>query len=233
MEQISHKKASKSEQRRRALKEYYRLKRLEKEDGLKPTAAQSNEDEPQAPEDELDLQKCDFKTLITQTNKLSLNINTISSTTKNIVYNNYYELIKLNDFLDDLTHLNIYSAVEDEDKKKKSKKSVLEILGGGSVNKEKDTVIPEEIDTFERLRSLMNKIESHDKNTFQKYTAPTNPDNEISNIFNVLQLHESSKEVEEYKARLSETLSKWIDQLQGSGKDSLIHQLRDLQNALV
>jgi hypothetical protein len=220
MSQISHKKASKSEQRRNALKEYYKLKKQEGEKTAVPPPTPQETEEADLTPQEIDLSQCDFKTLITETNKLSSSINMINSTTKNIVYNNYYELIKLNDFLDDLKQLHMTSVIQEK------KKSALDILAP-----KEDAPLTVEQDTFEQLRSLMDKIERFDKTS---YVLPYKPskDTGITTLLTLQDQHESDEERERYKTQLSSKITKWIKQLQPLHKESLIHQLEDLQRSL-
>lgn len=121
-EQISYKKGARikselSEKRRNALKEYYKLKELEAKkrssgagDGAKTASRQDalrdndsdDTDNLQAPIEEIDINSQDFSDILKKTNKITTSINFINSNIKNIVYNNYYELIKLNEFLKSL-----------------------------------------------------------------------------------------------------------------------------------
>lgn len=232
MSQISHKKASKSEQRRNALKEYYRLQREQQQTLPQKRPVAQDDDEHSGEPQEIDLAHCDFRTLITQTNNLSASINTINSTTKNIVYNNYYELIKLNDFLNDLTQLNLAAVVA---KKKNKKKSVLDILGPSTAD---DAPADEEdVDTFERLRALMDKVEQFDSKTYAQDKQQHGKLHSSSHITELLQIedfHESSESQQAYRSQLSLKISKWIKQLQlqPEPKESLIHQLQGLQGHL-
>lgn len=224
MSQISHKKATRSEQRRNALKEYYRLQKQEKEleettKVVRPLEQEQDHNETADVPPEIDIEECDFKTLITETNKLSTGINSINSTTKNIVYNNYYELIKLNDFLGDLNELNL-SAVRNR------KKSVMDILGPTG---EKSDVPG--IDPFEKLRSLMDKIEQHEHNSYSQ-SLETPGGNGITSLLAIRQQPGLGPESQAYKSKLKSTIGKWIEELDTKRNESLIHQLQEVYSII-
>lgn len=115
-EQISHKKSLRvnrlNKDRRLLLKEYYKLEEGEKEnlhqppsDELKEPNNESNSSSTTDIEDK-PINERPFKDLVQIHNKLLKKETETNNSIKNTIYENYYDLIKVNDLLKEMTHAN-------------------------------------------------------------------------------------------------------------------------------
>lgn len=188
-----------SGKRRNALKEYYKLKQQQQEVKEKKEESESedeiltNEILQDKPIEEIDLQDAEFKEILQKTNKLTSSINLINSSIKDIIYNNYYELIKLNDYLEEFNDLNssIY-------KKKKESKDLLSIL------EDKEEVKVEE-DGFLKLNKLMKNI--LDFNEIEFNSKIQKHDESITNTINSLILNKDEESIDKLlKKEIEESL---------------------------
>lgn len=238
-------RSQQSEKRRNALKEYYKLKEQQESLEASTSVAPGNTPLPDAlgddeddlekeitedrPISEIDLSKAEFKDVLKQTNRLSTFINLINSNIKNIIYNNYYELIKLNDFLKDLNELSLDKVTKAEDEKK----DVLDFLNMKKNDIDDNTPVTLDTQGLDKLRQLMHKIEVMDQNEYTK-VATKNDTSVTSGISTLIQLRDDNLTLKEsYKDQLKEKLTIWIDQLKkNDGQQGLIRQLEDVKRSL-
>lgn len=120
-EQISHKKSLRvnrlSRDRRLLLKEYYQLEEPQSADGS-PTppgdgkaaegTAEGTVDEEAQPAavDDRPIDECSFADLMRLHNQLLKKETETNNSIKNTIYENYYDLIKVNDLLKEMSHTN-------------------------------------------------------------------------------------------------------------------------------
>ncbi|GCF00722.1 hypothetical protein ZYGM_001893 [Zygosaccharomyces mellis] len=104
-EQISHKKSLRkfNKEARAQLKEYYKLeedKEEHKETGSKPNTSTSHvqRDKP--------IEQLNFQELVHTHNRLLSKETEMNNSIKNTIYENYYDLIKVNDLLKSMTGSN-------------------------------------------------------------------------------------------------------------------------------
>jgi hypothetical protein len=217
-----------SEQRRHALKEYYRLKQQQqqqqqhKEDHLDHAELESDDEAlageilQDKPIEEPDITTAEFKEILQHTNKLTSSVNLINASIKDIIYNNYYELIKLNDYLEEYNELD--SAVYKENLES-AKDSVQELLhykdAPNSVNGD------EEGDALARLNKVMDKIVEFDQIDFNKKIKTH--DQQITGTLNAL----IAPDISSGDTKLQ--LTKLLNQVKkANGEQSLIIQLETL-----
>lgn len=249
--QISYKKPVKiknelNEKRRKALKEYYKLKKQEKELQQsqniveRKNSRQDVDSDTELSEDqpvkEIDLLNSDFKDLVKDTNRLTSSINLINSSIKNIIYNNYYELIKLNDFLKDLNELDLSTLIVQEQKEKTTKNDALTLLNDtlDQTNTSVKSLKFEDYqgDGFTKLKSLMTEIEELDKKEVKHYNESPS-DKVASNITSYLQI-DNKEGIEDVKDEIKSNVERLIAQLKNSEgkKETLLQQLGEIQKKL-
>lgn len=115
-EQISHKKSLRvtrlNKDRRLLLKEYYKLEEEAKENQHQPPSQEVKEpnDESNTPSntdiEDKPINERPFKELVQIHNKLLKKETETNNSIKNTIYENYYDLIKVNDLLKEITHAN-------------------------------------------------------------------------------------------------------------------------------
>lgn len=246
--QISYKKPIRiknelNEKRRKALKEYYKLKREERE--LK--AAQEARERKDSVQDidsdgeitegqpikEIELVNSEFKDLVKDTNKLTSSINLINSSIKNIIYNNYYELIKLNEFLKDLNELDLSKLIIHEHDEETKKTDALNLLNDSLEKASVKSINFEDFngDGFTKLKSLMSEIEELDTKEI-KNTVGTQNNKIANNITSYLRI-EKKEDIAEVKGEIKTNIEKLISQVKGQDdKETLLHQLEEIQKKL-
>lgn len=244
--QISYKKPVKiknelNEKRRKALKEYYKLKKQEKE--LKESQGPKERKDSVHDIDsdgevteghlvkEIDFLNSDFKDLVKDTNTLTSSINLINSSIKNIIYNNYYELIKLNEFLKDLNELDLSKLIIQDEDNKTNKKDALNLLNDTMDNASVKSIKLDGGDGFTKLKSLMSEIEELDKKEIKSNTELSN--NKVAeNITSYLKI-EKKEDISEAKDEIKSNIEKLIAQVKGQeDKETLLRQLEEIQKKL-
>ncbi|KAH3678509.1 hypothetical protein WICMUC_001526 [Wickerhamomyces mucosus] len=248
-DQISFKKPIKiknelNSQRRNALKEFYKLQQEEKQLNQKSQTDENNDNNDDNSDDELenevlqdkpvkeiDIINSDFKDILIHTNRLSSSINLINSSIKNIIYNNYYELIKLNDFLKDLNDLDLTNL---KNVKKQENKGILELFKG-LTTEDTDANDDNEPQQSSNFKEIMEEIEKLDKVDFLTNDDDFNDDNlKLSNnLLNINSQKESNDELENFKSNLKEKLDTVIEELKDKeDKIILFNQLQEIKTQL-
>lgn len=246
--QISYKKPVKiknelNEKRRNALKEYYKLQKQQKLEQSQSTrerkdSVQDVDSDGEIVADqsvkEIDLVNSEFKDLLKDTNKLTSSINLINSSIKNIIYNNYYELIKLNEFLKDLNELDLSKLIIQDQDTKGNKNDALNLLNDSTLdNASVKSVKFEDFegDGFTKLKSLMDEIEELDK--LEVCGNAKKPDNKTAtSITSYLEL-ENTEDLKEVKGEIKTNVEKILSQLKGQeNKETLTRQLEEIQRKI-
>lgn len=118
-QQISHKKSLRvnrlNRDRRQLLKEYYQLEQQGSaeaentpQEPQKPTGTIETEQEPRqhTATDDRPISECDFSELVRLHNKLLKKETETNNSIKSTIYENYYDLIKVNDLLKEMSNAN-------------------------------------------------------------------------------------------------------------------------------
>jgi len=246
--QISYKKPVKiknelNEKRRNALKGYYKLQKQQKLEQSQSTrerkdSVQDVDSDGEIVADqsvkEIDLVNSEFKDLLKDTNKLTSSINLINSSIKNIIYNNYYELIKLNEFLKDLNELDLSKLIIQDQDTKGNKNDALNLLNDSTLdNASVKSVKFEDFegDGFTKLKSLMDEIEELDK--LEVCGDAKKPDNKTAtSITSYLEL-DNTEDLKEVKGEIKTNVEKILSQLKGQeNKETLTRQLEEIQRKI-
>ncbi|GAV56370.1 hypothetical protein ZYGR_0BB01470 [Zygosaccharomyces rouxii] len=106
-EQISHKKSLRkvNKERRAQLKEYYKLE--EDEEDHKGTESKSDASAtPSHVQEDKPIEQLNFQELVRTHNRLLSKETEMNNSIKNTIYENYYDLIKVNDLLKSMTGSN-------------------------------------------------------------------------------------------------------------------------------
>lgn len=272
--QISFKKHTKIKneiniKRRQALKEFYKLQEQQAQLNNNPlprttvssaanteklTSGDSDdelEDEIRSgkPLESIDLQNSEFKTILKHVNRLSSSVNLINSDIKNIIYNNYYELIKLNDFLREMGEGKLENSLEGQSTESTG---LLDLLKGMNKNNShesraaaasvQETPKLSDLKDLNHLQTLMSQIKEHvqsiEPTTDQLTPTPDSKEQEdqmktslnLTNLIND-RINESSEDLEKYEKSLDLAINETLDQLKrkSDGKEVLIRQLKELK----
>lgn len=118
-QQISHKKPLRvsrlNQDRRQLLKEYYKLEEKGTAEGQEPPQREQDqpndaESQPQdhkdSAEDDRPIAECEFSELVRLHNKLLKKETETNNSIKSTIYENYYDLIKVNDLLQEMSRAN-------------------------------------------------------------------------------------------------------------------------------
>ncbi|CCH46024.1 Vacuolar protein sorting-associated protein [Wickerhamomyces ciferrii] len=245
---ISYKKPVKiknelNEKRRNALKEYYKLKKQEKEQKNvqqenKPVRDEDSDGEEitaEAPVDDIDFLNVDFKDLVKDTNKLTSSINLINSSIKNIIYNNYYELIKLNDFLKDLNELDLSKLIVEDQNKENQHSDALNLLNDSIQDPTAASVKSLNFDSYEgdgfvKLKSLMNEIESLDNYSIQRQKPNKTNDGVATSITSMLNFTNENLPNEQVRGDIRRKIDGLVTKVKDDkNKEPLLRQLEEMQ----
>ncbi|KAH3680090.1 hypothetical protein WICPIJ_008388 [Wickerhamomyces pijperi] len=266
-------------QRRQALKQFYKLQKQQEQLQSNPlpqttlpntashshtthsdkdtttTTTQDSDDELEEeirsgkPLADIDLQTSQFKDILKHVNKLSSSVNLINSDIKNIIYNNYYELIKLNDFLKDMSEGKAMEGVR-VDSVSGGNGGLLEMLkglnksaieNGSSVTKTSSTLQVTDLSNLDQLQSLMDSIKTFNEKETTAATRNLEEEQELTTSLNLMRLKsqtttndDDDQEIKSYQSKVDESITNTLKDLQAKdqGKETLIRQLQEIKDKI-